>query len=324
MGPTAMNFLPRPLTVRTCLTGLYVAVLFVHCASDQNKTGDDRVVATVLTTSSIRGQLIPSGNDKYLRGSFARRAALINDERSKGRPALVVDGGNLGVPNEERERDPAGKNAFLWELMGSLGYDAVTPGDLELLHGLESIKKLYARSPGIQVVSANIRDASGDRIWPPYAVIKKDGFRFGVTGVTDPSFYAFNLRRGVQEKDEFTFLEPIAALSAVLPELEARSDCTVILLHMGPRDAEDVGLKLTRPGVIVLGHNPGFRAWGQHVGNAWILRTGNGGDAIGVLELGRKADTLYAIRNEGVGLLEEMPEDPEIARLVREYMESTR
>jgi hypothetical protein len=42
------------------------------------------------------------------------------------------------------------------------------------------------------------------------------------------------------------------------------------------------------------------------------------------LELGRKADTLYAIRNEGVGLLEEMPEDPEIARLVREYMESTR
>lgn len=200
-------------------------------------------------------------------------------------PVLLVDAGNFFVPNEQREFSAWEKNEFMFDMMGRLGYDAVTPGDLELLYGIQAIKGLYSRQPKIQVVSANIEDKNGNLIWPAYTVITKDGIRYGVTGVTGSAFYTFNLKRGLQKEDEFTFKDGKEALAEVVPELREKSDVVVVLLHEGPGDARRIAEEVEGIDVMVVGHNPGYMFNPDRVGNTLIMRGGNRGQYLSILEL---------------------------------------
>ena len=148
-----------------------------------------------------------------------------------------MDAGNFSAPQEKEPFEPWEKTTFIWDMMGRLGYDAVTPGDLEMVNGVEAMKELYGRQPGVQVVSANVMDKSGNLIFPRYTIIEKGGVRYGVTGVTAEAYYTFNITRGRQKKDDFTFGDEKEALRAVIPELREKSDIVVALVHEGPGDA---------------------------------------------------------------------------------------
>ena len=91
--------------------------------------------------------------------------------------------------------------------MARLGYDAVTPGDHELRHGLDSLRTLTARHPDIRVVSANLQDRHGAPVFPESVVIEKNGVRFGITGTTAPAYYRANLEYKRLHRDDFTFLD---------------------------------------------------------------------------------------------------------------------
>jgi 2',3'-cyclic-nucleotide 2'-phosphodiesterase (5'-nucleotidase family) len=266
----------------------------------------------------------PDGSYKGFSGGFSRRATIIAAERAQEKPVLVVDAGNFLVPNPAREFDPEEKNALVVDLMGRVGYDVVTPGDLELIPGIEAIKTMMSRCPDVQVVSANIRDRDGQHVWPAFAVVERQGVRFGVTGATSPAFYDFNVRRGLQKVDEFTFLDPKEAVSALVPKLRTDVDVVVLLLHMGPEEAYDLVRSVGGADVAVVGHNSGRAEMAMAIGGTQVLRTGQRGNAIGIVELEEEDGRFHAVRGRTTTVEHAVTPDPEIEQLVSRYEDQER
>jgi hypothetical protein len=205
-------------------------------------------------------------------------------------------------------------------MMGRLGYDAVTPGDLEMVHGLDSMKELYGRNPGVQVVSANVMDKSGNLIFPKYTIIEKEGVRYGVTGVTGEAYYTFNMTRGRQKKDDFTFGDGKEALRALIPELRQKADIVVALVHEGPGDARRLMDEIEGIDVVVVGHNPGYMFNPDRVNNSLLVRSGQRGQYFSVLDLTLDDDMrILDYNGEGKPLNTGVAKDTGIEPIVTEW-----
>jgi 5'-nucleotidase len=238
--------------------------------------------AVIVSTSAVNGETISCGCKKKDIGGIARRATVIKSERAKAAAFLLVDAGDFG---SHAAFEPWMRTQFQWEMMGKVGYDAVTPGPNEMTEGLGALLDLCGRVPQPQVVSANITDKSGTRIWPEYLLIEHGGVVFGVTGVTDKSYYSFNLTRGKQKKDDFGFLSPRESLISVVPTLREKADIVVVLLHTGSGDARRMLDGIEGVDVVVVGHSPSYKFIPERIGQTLLIQAGNRGQYVNVLEL---------------------------------------
>jgi hypothetical protein len=123
-----------------------------------------------------------------------RLATAIDAERSPGRPFLLVSNGDFVPPYEypnvrrpksvtwvldsERLQDPT-----LWRLMDAMEIDVMVPGLTELRHSSQWLLQMQQACPSMHVVSINVADTTGKRIFPHYVVLKRSGVRFGVLGI---------------------------------------------------------------------------------------------------------------------------------------------
>jgi 2',3'-cyclic-nucleotide 2'-phosphodiesterase (5'-nucleotidase family) len=200
-----------------------------------------------------------------------------------------VDGGNFGDPYDNSENwdgELWEKTTFTWDMMSKLKYDVVTPGDLEMIQGLDAMKALFAKHPGIQVVSANIEDKSGKLVYPKYAILNRGGVKIGVTAVTGKQWYEYNLKKGRQKKDDFIVLESKDALRDAVAELRPKADVVVALIHESLTDVKTQILTEV-PGidVVVVGHNPNYMFNPDRVGSTLLLLSGPKGQYLPVLTL---------------------------------------
>ena len=61
-----------------------------------------------------------------------------------------MDAGSFGDPYDNPENFPGElweKTTFTWDMMSKLKYDVVTPGDLEMIQGLDAMKTMFAKHP---------------------------------------------------------------------------------------------------------------------------------------------------------------------------------
>ncbi len=266
---------------------------------------------TIIATASSMGEVTTCGCSKKMLGGLDKRPSVIKAEQAKGGPVIVVDAGNFG---DVKYADYWKKTEFIWDLMGRMGYDAVTPGDMEMVEGLDALKALVGRHPEVKVVSANVKNAAGALVFPEYAVFDKGGVRIGVTGVTGGSYYAYNLTRGIQKKNDFTFEDSKTALLRVLPELRRQSDLVVVLLHEGAGDAKRLVADVPGMDVVIVGHSPGFQFEPEKVERTLIVRGGNRGQYMSVLELTLGSDgSIVEHKGEGRPLGDSIKKDPAFA-----------
>jgi 2',3'-cyclic-nucleotide 2'-phosphodiesterase (5'-nucleotidase family) len=266
---------------------------------------------TILATASSMGEVITCGCSKKMLGGLDKRPSVIKAEQAKGTPVLVVDAGNFG---DDKDVDSWKRTEFIWGLMGRMGYEAITPGDMEMIEGLAALKALAGRYPQVKWVSANVKDSAGAHVFPQYAIFDKGGVRVGVTGVTGASYYTFNKARGVQKKDDFTLEDSKTALLRVLPEMRRQCDVVVVLLHEGPGDAKRMAAEVPGIDVLVVGHSPGYQFVPDRVGETVLVRAGNRGQYMMALDVTVGGDgSVVEIKGEGKPLGEAVPKDPAFA-----------
>lgn len=200
-----------------------------------------------------------------------------------------MDAGSFGDPYDNPENFPGElweKTTFTWDMMSKLKYDVVTPGDLEMIQGLDAMKTMFAKHPEIQVVSANIEDKSGKLVYPKYTILNRGGVKIGVTAVTGKQWYDYNVKKGKQKKDDFTVLDSKESLRDAVAELRPKADIVVALIHESLTDVK--GQILTEvPGidVVVVGHNPNYMFNPDRVGSTLLLLGGTKGQYLPVLTL---------------------------------------
>jgi 2',3'-cyclic-nucleotide 2'-phosphodiesterase (5'-nucleotidase family) len=209
------------------------------------------------------------------------------------------------------------RTEFEWKTMKMMGYDVITPGPSEMIQGLPKLQELLATAPGIQVVSANVTDKQGNPIWPASTVVEKNGVRYGVTGVTDRAYYSFIQTKGKLASDDFEFVDMQETLRRVLPELRQSSDVVVVLLQTGNGDAQRMLDVLKDADVVIIGNNPGYKFAPVDEGGVLMVRGGERGQYVHVLEL-TLDDENRIVAHSGAGhpMGEAVPEAPEYKTLV--------
>jgi S-sulfosulfanyl-L-cysteine sulfohydrolase len=214
-------------------------------------------------------------------GGFARLKTAIEQERSHCEgPCFLFDGGD-----EFQGSGPAAwsEGEVILAPLNALGIDVFTPGNWEPAYGPERFKQTMARL-ACPVVCYNFHDkASGERLFPGSIILKREGVKVAVVGVTDI---------GASERQppsEFRGMDTsrIDGLRDFVRDMRSREqpDLVVALTHTGLSIARELARQTPEFDIVLSGHTHERTAWPILEGNVIVIEPGSFGSFLGRLDL---------------------------------------
>ncbi|MBI3369153.1 MAG: bifunctional UDP-sugar hydrolase/5'-nucleotidase [Burkholderiales bacterium] len=310
---------------------------------------------TILHTNDHHGRFWPNADGEY---GMAARKTLIDRVRAEvqasGGYTLLLHGGdtNTGVPESSlQEAEPD------FKAMNLLGYDASAVGNHEFDNPPAVLEKQrqWAKFP---MLAANIYKADGKRMFEPYQVFERGGYKIAVMGLTTDDTKKLVLPANVAGVD---FRLPAEEAAKLIPELRAKADVVIAVTHMGhypdghrgvnaPGDVEMA--RATRGlDIIVGGHShdpvcmlaenvrneayvPGTPCWPDRQNGTWIVQAAEWGKYLGRADFEIRAGEIKLVKYQliPVNLMrtvdgkklpytELIPEDPAVRAFLLPYQE---
>jgi 5'-nucleotidase / UDP-sugar diphosphatase len=159
-------------------------------------------------------------------GGVAQLATLVARERQAAEVSFLFDAGDIFTGTLTKRT----RGELPFELMISLGYDAMCVGNHEFEYGWEVFREARQRAP-FPVLAANIFYAGTDiPFTQPYAVLERSGVRVGVVGVIGLDAATALIPSHVRGLE---FRDPVAAVRAAVDRLRPDVDLVVVLAHQG-------------------------------------------------------------------------------------------
>jgi 2',3'-cyclic-nucleotide 2'-phosphodiesterase (5'-nucleotidase family) len=236
----------------------------------------------LLYSSNLDGKYAPCNCAVQPLGGLARRATVTARARAEADATLVVDAGDLFLPQGSRAETERQANLVAAGIAGG-GIDAFTPGEDDLAIGVPLLKKVTAAFK-IPVVSANLYGRDGQRLFAADRLLDVAGTRIGVLGVTAPPT-ATDANRwrdaGIVVRD------PADAARESAEALRARgAQIVVALVHAGlPAENRRLAAAMTGVDWAVLGHSALNLESPESSGGARLLEAQSEGKNLGRLDL---------------------------------------
>lgn len=189
------------------------------------------------------------------RGGFIRRAVMVGEERKEHPNLLLLDSGDFSQGSPYYTLYKGDVEVGLMNLMR---YDAATIGNHEFDFGVENMARLF-KMADFPIVCANY-DFTGtalEGIVKPYVVLKRDGLRIGVFGLS-PELDGLVLAEscvGVKYND------PVKAANDVAKILKEKEKCDIVicLSHLGWKlaglDDTELMSQLRNVDIVLGGHS---------------------------------------------------------------------
>lgn len=188
----------------------------------------------ILHTNDTHSQILPINTQlpdtmKAGRGGFLRRIAMLKEERKKNPNLLYFDSGDFF-------QGSAYFTMFKGEvevgLMNLMGIDAATIGNHEFDNGLENMAAVF-RKAKFPIVCANY-DFTGtpvDGLVKPYVIIKREGVKIGVFGLSPKMKGLVSDKNCVGVK----YLDParVALETATMLKEKEKCDMVICISHLG-------------------------------------------------------------------------------------------
>ncbi len=298
----------------TPLIIVLAATLLAGCATPPAERPPLKL--TILHTNDHHGRFWTNRDGEY---GMAARKTLIDRVRAEvqaaGGQLLLLDGGdvNTGVPESDlQDAEPDFKG------MDLLGYDAMAVGNHEFDKSPEVLAK-QQRWIKFPMLSANIYK-NGQRLFEPYRVFERGGYRIAVMGLTTDDTAKMVLPANIVGVE---FRKPADEAAKLLPELRAKADMVIAATHMGhyangnrgvnaPGDVEMArstkGLDLIVGGhsqnpVCMLSENlrntayvPGMPCAPDRQNGTWIVQAHEWGKYVGRADFEIRAGTVNLLR----------------------------
>lgn len=187
---------------------------------------------TILYTNDLHSRIepFPSNDPKYANmGGFARRAAIVEQEKAKNEAVLLLDAGDIfqGTPYFNLYQ-----GELEYKLMSMMGYDATTIGNHDFDLSIENIEKQMPHAK-FSFINCNY-DFSNTCLHQkisPYKIFTKSGIKIGVLG------YGIELDGLVDKKmykeTIYNNPVPIANATAKLLKQDLGCDYVIALSHLG-------------------------------------------------------------------------------------------
>jgi len=206
------------------ITTLAIAALLAGCATPPAERPPLKL--TILHTNDHHGRFWTNADGEY---GMAARKTLIDriraEVKAEGGQLLLLDGGdvNTGVPESDlQDAEPDFKG------MNQIGYDAMAVGN----HEFDKPPAVLAKQRqwlNFPMLAANIYK-DGQRLFPPYQVFERGGYRIAVMGLTTDDTQKMVLPANIQGVE---FRTPADEAAKLLPELRAKADMVIAATHMG-------------------------------------------------------------------------------------------
>ncbi|OAZ49325.1 5'-nucleotidase C-terminal domain-containing protein [Paenibacillus polymyxa] len=204
---------------------------------------------TILHTNDTHAHVV--ANDKEM--GFAKLAGIIDQYRAANPNTLLLDDGDT-VHGTTFATLVNGESIV--KVINKLRYDAMVPGNHEFNYGSKHLVEL-SKEIQFPVLSANIKQTDGTRLFQPYTIKEVDGVKIGIIGLTTPeTAYKTNPKNveGIQ------FTDPAAEAKAAVDEIRSKVDVVVALGHLGQdASSKDTSLKVVKevPGIDIFidGHS---------------------------------------------------------------------
>ena len=288
-------------TVRTWAGVVVAAALVVGCESVAERSilpaPPDSL--TILFGADNQGVLSSCGCPTNPSGGFAKRQTIIDKFRRVRSDVVMVDAGDM-FP--ERPNDL--KVKYLATALGRAAYDAVAMGDQEFTMGVAKLQALAAEHK-IPLICANVRDASGELVFPPHVIREAAGHRIGIFAVIadDP------LASGARDWREGLKVEP--PQEAAKREVADLKDCDLIiaLSHQPIEATNDLAKNVPGIHLVVSGHDPAIFRKPVEVGTTKVLAVGPVGRVVGALTFSPGPDGAPVTTMNLVGLSEKTVRD---------------
>jgi sulfur-oxidizing protein SoxB len=252
-------------------------------------------------------------------GGYAHLATLVKRVRAE-RPGrtLLLDGGDT----------IQGSATALWSrgedmvrASNLLGVDVMTP-HWEFTYGLARVRELFGdrERRGLfrgHFVAHNVSEAGwGDPVFHPYTVREVGGVRVGVIGqafpytpIAHPRRFVPDLTFGIREDD----------VQRLVNELRdtRRADLVVVLSHNGITADLKLAARVAGIDVVLGGHTHDALPAPIVVGRTLVVNSGSHGKFLSRLDLDVREHRVMGHRYRLLPVLSrELPEDPEMARLI--------
>ena len=224
-------------------------------------------------------------NDLHVRlGRLESVAELIEQERSKDHPVLLLDAGDTW----QDFRTPL---AAVWgaeevvDWMNQVGYDAMALGNHDLYWGADQLAALCERAR-FPVLCANLRSSAG--IAPPFVphtIVSVGEVEVLVIGLITLEYLPY------PDFPWLRYVSPTEALQNVLDTVSERAGLIVAVGHLPIEEAARIAQGVPGVDVFLTGHSHEMTAEPLQVGGTLILQAGAFGHFLGRLRLELDAET---------------------------------
>ena len=271
----------------------------------------------IMTTADLQSYIIPHNavidGETLKVGGLERIASAAEQVREEVDGALLLSSGDdlLGPLFSLFHGEPEMRGMTL------AGYDIVTPGNHEFDNGVE-VYKTSLGFAGFDVVSANliIDDKElADRI-RPYVIKEVAGVRIGIFGMMTPELLRISNPSGggVDVNQDI-----VSVAKSIVDELKDRGcDIIIGLTHIGAKLDRKLAQEVKGIDIIVGGHDHKYVY--DKVGNTIIVQDGAKGEYLGVLRFIFQNSEIVNPEWQRVLLDSTVGYDPEIQRLMGDYM----
>ena len=264
----------------------------------------------LLHSNSGNGVLENCGCPEQPLGALEKRSALIKEIRESNEHVLLLDSGDLlsSVGNSI-------KDSLVLLSINLMDYDAITVGDQEFSSGVDFFQRVVNIGK-IPFISSNVA-IEGQSPFLPYRILEVGEIRVAVIGVTSPSVF---LLFPADKKKGVEVTNPDDVLPDLISEMERKSDMIVLLSHSGYDEDLELAAKYPSIDIIVGGHSQTLLEEPTKVGETLIVQAGQSGFFLGELNLILDSSgKILSYEWRLIPLTLELPDDPEILALIREY-----
>lgn len=281
----------------------------------------------ILWTNDTHGYLIPlyhreEGESNYMEiaahegqiGGWANLATVIKKLRGElPKRTLLLDAGDTwhgtGVPLFT-------KGKAIVEVMNTLKYDAMTPGNVDFLYSKEIFLKRVAEC-NFPVIAANITDMEwGDPVLPKYTVKKLDGLKIVIIGAT----YQWTAKTGDRAfTKDWSFGLREDEIRELIKELREKEkpDLVILLSHMGYKVDQKFASRVDGIDVIIGAHTHDNVHSPPVINNTIVVQAGSHGKFLGKLDIEIKDGKVAHFDHQIIRIVsKDIKPDPEISQLV--------
>ena len=239
----------------------------------------------IVYTGGIQGHYQYEEN---VSAGYGKIVSVKDQYRKEGHEVILIDsGGSFGGSSSAE----LSSGESMLGLMNTAGYNAMTPGSLDFVYGIDRLKALRTQSE-FPFLICNLKNSDGSKAFEDYIVMNINGVRIGITGVTDGLSDTSLSREGLAYED------PVEAVTEAVSAMGGRVDAFIVIASISDTEVigqisqiEDVNLVITSAREEPLE---------QSTDGAMIVSPASHGSSIGVVTMD-VSRTEVSFENEQIG-----------------------